>query len=507
MFQNLFPEKFNMIQSKLFILFSLFSIFISILSADAQDTPHISHTTIFGNSPEHAHTDIILYKYSDYITRTEEVIDTFFVDTSGNFSCTFPLKHTQEIFMYLGAYKCFLFAEPDSTHEILLPPPREKTLQDDINPYFKHENISLGVKNPYPNDLNLHIYKFNTIYERFLTKNFQVLLVLRDKSLVDKLERQLDSVFKDYSDPFFDTYSSFRIYTLRHMTYERDMNKTTKKYFINSKPDYYNPPYISLFQMLWQDYILNNHMKELGTDMKQSIIFGKSPTMFKERLDSYVSFRNDTLQELILLQSLYDCFKDPVTFPEQTVRQTLDSVILLTKIPEHITIAQSILSQQNSLQEHDSAPDFTLYTADSLPIKLSAYRGTHVYLGFCRSENLECIQNYKVLQKIQENTKGYLEIILVSYEEDFRTFNDFVKNNSENYNWTFVYGKNNSEIAKKYKVSAMPSFILIDPNGDIELLQAPHPIDNFQQKFAAVYKKWKAKKQKEYKEQQLQRQW
>jgi thioredoxin-related protein len=70
-----------------------------------------------------------------------------------------------------------------------------------------------------------------------------------------------------------------------------------------------------------------------------------------------------------------------------------------------------------------------------------------------------------------------------------------------------VYGADNPEIAEKYRVKGMPSYVLIDPNGDISLLHAPTPEDNFQEKFAEIYLRWRKNESERIKQEQFQRQW
>ncbi len=489
----------------LFFCISISSIYYNVYG---KSTDTLTQTcTITGVALEYAHMNISVFQYSDYFTFTEEKIGTFNVDSIGEFSFSFPLTQTQEIFMYLGIYKCFLFAEPNSTHEIILPPLVQKTLAEELNPFYSPEDISLGVKNPQAHDLNMQIFMFNHIYESFLHEHFQIIFVLRDKRIVDVLEEKIDSVFANYSNPFFTYYKNYRLYALRHMAYQRDRMGVTKNYLLHIPPSYYNPPYMSFVQMVWKDYLTNNYMKKMGIDMRQSIIYGKSPTMFKERMEEYMALRNDTLKELILLQCLHDCFKLPAVFPRQTVLQTLDSLIILSNVPEHKTIAQAIKKKNSLLQESDVAPEFILYNQDSIPISLSKFQGKHVYIGFCRSENIECIQHYKIIEKMNKKTRKYLHVLIISYESDFEKFATFVKNNKKKYNWTFVYGADNPEIAEKYRVKGMPSYVLIDPNGDISLLHAPTPEDNFQEKFAGVYLKWRKNESERIKQEQLQRQW
>lgn len=479
-----------------------------IVSANSNDSiSEIPVSTIMGNAPEYANTEVTLYKYHDYFTKKEVNIGRFTIDSLGEFSWTFPQPHTQEVFMYLGVYKCFLFAEPHAVHDIILPPRQDKTLVEELNPFFVPEDLSLGIKNPEADDLNMLIFKFNHMYETFLQNNFQFIYILRDKRIVDVLEQNVDSVFSHVEHDFFRTYVEYRIFALRHMAYQRDRLRATRNYLLHAEPAYYNPPYMFFFQTLWGNYIVHNHMRKKATDMRHSIVFGKSPTMFKEKLEEYMALRNDTLKELILLQCLDDCFKRPDMFPPQTVMQTLDSVIYLTKIPEHRKIAEAIKAHQFRLQQSDAAPDFILYDQDSVPVRLSQFLGKHVYLGFCRSENIECIMHYRILQNFNRRARRHIHIVIVSYERDFQTFSRFVKQNQRNYNWTFVYGADTPEIAEMYGVRGMPRYVLLDPDGNIEIFDAPTPEDSFQEKFADVYVKWRRFDAERRRQQQIQRQW
>jgi len=446
----------------------------------------LSQTRFFGESIEYANEDVTVYKYTDYFTKSEQIVGTFHIDSSGTFDYTFPIDQTQEIYMYLGIYQCFLFVEPDSSYHILLPPRQDRTLAHELNPYFQHESLSLGIVDPSANDLNMLLFEFNSQFETFITNNFQGIYMFRDKRVVDVLEHKLDSIYAYVENDYFNAYKEYRIYTLRFMAYQRNRIAVTRKYYLDKEAHYYNPTYINLFQLLWKDYLTNNYMKDMGVDMRQSIIYGKSPTMFKQRLEQHMALRNDTLKELILLQCLQDCYRLPEIFPQRTVYQTLDSLILLTKIPEHRIIATNIKKKQRRLQVGDPAPDFTLYNKDSIPIILSQQKGKYVYLTFCRSENFACIQDYKIMSEMNRKTRKHLHIITVSNEKDFESFETFARTNYRQYPWTFVYGGDHPEVTDAYLIKGTPSYVLINPEGKIELIQAPTPIDDFQQKFADI---------------------
>lgn len=441
--------------------------------------------TIIGCNEEYANQTISVYQYSDYFTKNEELIGNFTTDASGYFSFSFECKTTREIYMYLGVYKAFLFVSPGKEYELAMPPYQEKSLAEELNPYYEPIDISLGVINSAPDDINILILSFNSVFETFLSEKGQEVFLYRDKGKVEEFEEQLNKMFSKYTDEFFNVYKNYRIYALRYMVYQRDNLSITRKYYLDHPFYYYNPAYMNLFKMMWKDYLINNHTRDNGKNLKIDIIYGKSPSMFEKTMEKNMAFRNDTLKELFLLQCLDDCLRDPDVFPPAPVYQTLDSVLIVSKIPEHKYIAENIKKKYTQLEFHDEAPYFELYNQDSVLYTLDKFKGKYVYLNFCRSENYACIKDYKVLRKMNEKTKRDLSIVTLSYEKTFEDFRSFRKANPQ-YNWTFLYAGDNPEIGRQYKLRGMPTYMLLDKSGKIEMISAPTPADNFQETFTQM---------------------
>ncbi|MCL2329049.1 MAG: redoxin domain-containing protein [Bacteroidetes bacterium] len=442
--------------------------------------------TIQGTAPDYANQTIIVYTYSDYFTKLEEKLTSFTVDAQGNFSASFPCAAVNEIFMYLGVYKCFVYAVPNKKMELLLPPLIEKDLIDEFNPYFKHEDLSIGVLNDSDGGLNELLLDFTSEFSTFVENNFQALYQLHEKRYVDTLAYRLNDIFAPHKgNVFFENYKNYELNRLRYMVYMRDPMAVTRRYYLNKPILYNNAAYMDLFQQMWRNYLLNNHLKGMGKDMKTAIIYGKSPHMFAEVMEKQIAFRNDTLKELLLLQCLDDCFKMPDVFPPRTVKQTLDSLMLITKVPEHKQIAQNIWRKRNVLAVGDTITDFWLVNKDSVPFNLEKFKGKYVYINYCRSDNYACVQDYRVMQEMNKKTKRDLHIVTLSAEKNFEAFQEFVSANPQ-YNWTFLYVADHPEVLQAYRLKAMPSYMLLDPDGNLVLRSAPTPLDNFQQKFADI---------------------
>ena len=71
---------------------------------------------------------------------------------------------------------------------------------------------------------------------------------------------------------------------------------------------------------------------------------------------------------------------------------------------------------------------------------------------------------------LYENYKKMVEFVSISTDEHRIQMDEFLDRNP-NYKWTFLFGGQDIQLKNDYKVTSLPSYILIDPNGNV--LQAP----------------------------------
>jgi peroxiredoxin len=444
---------------------------------------------IKGSCPDYKSYKLIFYRYSDLISMKELKLVECTTDSSGNFECSVEIPFTCQVFVYLGYYKGFFFAEPKKTYELVFPPLKEKSMVDDLNPFFTEEQFNIGIKNAKENELNYLIASLNTIYDPFLAENFNYLYVSSDVQLVDSLQKTTFQKFAGIKNQFFNDYMKYKFNYLRHFTYDRDRNFATKKYFSGKPVLYQNPAYMEFFNQLWGKYFTYLGINDkMGERMMSNIIYSKSPTELSKTLNTNMALRDDSLRELVMLKGLSDCLQKPDLYPVQSVNQTLDSIAKTSKIAEHRDIAMNILLKEKKLNQLDSAIDFTLKKVNGETVSLSDFRGKYVYLNFGRSENYACQKEYRLLKEIQDKKVNGLEIITVSSDQDTATFNDYVKSNPQ-YSWTFLFDDKRS-VTSKYGIRILPSYIIIDPDGKIAMIPAISPQQNFLLYFAQI-QKWR----------------
>ena len=102
--------------------------------------------SVFGDSPDYAGTEIVLFKYSDQISGAEFELARTWVHSDGSFRLEFNISETEFVFSYLGIYKVHLFAEPGQSYEVILPPREDKQTRELLNPYFEPVIVHLALK-------------------------------------------------------------------------------------------------------------------------------------------------------------------------------------------------------------------------------------------------------------------------------------------------------------------------------------------------------------------------
>ncbi len=142
-----------------------------------------------------------------------------------------------------------------------------------------------------------------------------------------------------------------------------------------------------------------------------------------------------------------------------------------------------LLSPLHAASVQGKAPNFTLKSNSGKNVKLSELRGQVVLLNFWASWCGPCRQEMPLLEKMQRRYSSLgFTVLGVNVEEDPRKAKTLLKDISVSF--PILFDTRNT-VSKQYKVSAMPSTVMIDRNGNMRYLHKGYkPGDE------AQYKKW-----------------
>jgi len=195
-----------------------------------------------------------------------------------------------------------------------------------------------------------------------------------------------------------------------------------------------------------------------------------------------MALANDTLKELVILKACYDeCFAQNI--PYRAVKQTLDSLVILSKIDKHKEIARDIIEITMHLRSGYPAPDFELLDLDGMHYDIKSYKGKFIYLNFCTDWSYACKEEFSLLKNIYKNHSDVLEIVSITPKQDYHKLSEYFK--QHDYNWPLRY-VNNDSVFINYNVRVYPMYYLIDPYGILTLSPAPTPNEKFEWRFFKI---------------------
>ena len=140
---------------------------------------------------------------SDMITGVQDTLGVLEVRKDGSFSISFPVPGTMEVDLFPGIYKLYLYVIPGRSYRLRLPPRKDKTISDVLNPYFRAEEHPWLPETDTAGELNHLILRFEEMYTPLFYRHAtMVALQARDTTLRDFMQAVCDS-FATVTDPFF----------------------------------------------------------------------------------------------------------------------------------------------------------------------------------------------------------------------------------------------------------------------------------------------------------------
>lgn len=437
--------------------------------------------SVQGQAPSYAGGEITFYQYTDYITRDTIHLAHSSFDSTGYFSCTFPVKQTGKVFTELGAYRGYFFVEPGTKYELALPEKKEKTQAQKLNPFFEGIPVHLGIEREGPQKLNYKIYRFSAAYEDVVNKNLENIRGLARRR--DSVLRHLDTIVTG-NHPFFKNYKKYTLAGLM-LPLGKAPENIKKKYFAGQPLLYNNPAYMETFSTLYDDYLMDlfsDHGNRLYWIINGLGSYSKLDSLCRK--DTLLT-ANDSLRELVTIHALNQAYHDE-RFSRKAVRDMLRTLASQSSITEHKQMAERMHQREHILSAGKPAPSFCLYDADSNRVCLDDYRDQYIYLGFCNSKNYSCIRHYKLLENLQKKHRRHFRIIIISSNR-FKSMKRYVQHHD--YSFTFLHDGGNDKLLRDYRVENMPAYYFIEPGGKLSIAPAPPPSENIEER---IYRRMKA---------------
>lgn len=446
-----------------------------LLSLPAIDT-YATH--VYGTAKEYANSELIFYRYQDRITYIKEEVFRLKIDSEGKFEADFGVDMVTYIFAEFGIYYVYFYAEPNGNYELILPEYIEKTDGDLFNPYFQPTEMQLGIKGMKNTDLNYLIMDFDYYYNRYFDLKMEELYINGLKSDVDTFINNINARYKKYDNPYFQQYRRYRMAALKNMATKSEYESAlVYSYYSNKDILYDNPAYMDLFNSIYHNYFDNYLVSPGGADLYRVITYGHSISLLHKLIGSNPKHKRKQFRELVMLKGINDAFGND-NLQWLPLLLTLDSLYITTEYPIHQQIAQNIADNSLTMAKGTVALPFELPDTLGNMMSLTDFRGKYLYLQFANTQSYSSAAEFDVLKRIYDRYKGLCLFVTILTDTDKDKAKKFIA--SKSLNWTFLFAKANDKVLSDYKVSAFPTYYLIDPYGMLVMSPAPSPTENFE---------------------------
>ncbi len=433
---------------------------------------------IYGRNASYANSKIEIKYHADVFTYSEKHIAEFVVDAEGNFSVKLDIDETNLVFLPLGMYKAFLYVEPGKEYEIKLPPKKELTPVQKLNPFFEKEELLIGVANADASDLNILIRKLDDKVDPFINQNFHKIYRRKDKSVGIQFSAQLKEDHKAVANNYFQDYLNYRLGFLEYLAYPTSFRKIEEKYFENKEIKLNNSAYTSLYKKQYGNFLTGFFSQKESSELKTALKSESSYRDIHELMRNYPAYKNVQFRELIIATSVFDAF----TRKFYSRKKSLE---ILTDLKNHstndynINLCTNYITKITHLQKNYPAPAFSI--GDH---QLANYKEKYLYLNFCNTESYPCVQDFKEMKKLKKQFGEHVEFLSIACDWDVTKFLQFTSKNK--LDWPIIHIGDQQNLIGAYGVKAYPTYILIDSKGNIVKAPAQGPKENIQLEFIKI---------------------
>jgi peroxiredoxin len=435
-----------------------------------------ANVTISGTDSAYAGTQVEFVMYADQISNSELTLGITSFARDGSFSLSFELKETGYVFAYIGIYRIFLFAEPDSEYSVVLPPRSDKQPGDLLNPYFTPVDVHLATTNFEDDELNTLIRMFNDAYLPYYNKHIMAIRNKEDFSDLDKDIARMDKPFEYSKNKYFNEYRWYQYGRLRYLAVQQKSKSISGEYFRGRPVLLSNPAYMELFNKVYEKYFHHFERTEEGKGLGEAIGDGDLNRLRKLLAKDDV-LGDSGLLDLVILKGLHDEFYND-KYSRSALLEILNQMISGNKFPALTDVAENIRIKTTRLLTGFEPPEFELYDRDSNLISLRNFRGKYVYLNFCSCFSYTCLNEFKMISSLYAKHKDILEVVTIIVDNDKDVINSFL--DRSNYSWVFLHYGHQSAVIKDYDIRAFPTYYLIDREGKLVISPAPAAGDEFE---------------------------
>jgi thiol-disulfide isomerase/thioredoxin len=224
-----------------------------------------------------------------------------------------------------------------------------------------------------------------------------------------------------------------------------------------------------LFSNQYQDIVVLNFYENVKADE------GNPNLSAKNALPQIKALKSQSIKNRLIENLSYD-----INIENQSYHQVYQEFLSITNDPKLKQKLTANYNAANALKPGNIAPGFNYENRKGGKTSLENLRGKYIYIDLWATWCSPCREQIPFLQKVEEQYKGKnIEFVSISIDamKDQPKWSKFVVEKQLGGIQLLAENEWESKIIKDYSVQGVPTFILIDPDGNIVTARAPKPSD------------------------------
>ncbi|MBP1672397.1 MAG: TlpA family protein disulfide reductase [Bacteroidetes bacterium] len=362
---------------------------------------------------------------------------------------------------------------------------------------FLGPNYDLNIKTTFPENLDTPIIEFSGKgeIENNMLQNIMQSIDQIDYEYLDKIDKNqiityIDSIFNQFSssfekmikgknlDPNFvnfqNKYCKFKAATLKLILGLQNGIDDPRFYNFIDSLELDNAQYLAIpdFRMFIQYYtekLLNDQLVDMNDTIK-----AKPEVWITKKLKVISTFENVKIKEYLYFSAIKQVIEYEGLEGFELCRSTYEKELKNDTYRDQIKL---MLNKKMDLAKGKPAFDFTCYDTNDKEVHLSDFKGKVIYLDFWATWCTPCKEEKPYFVELSKQYKNK-EIVFISLSLDDPDKFDEWKKMTQNEK-SIVHLRTHTgwdpKLVEKFQLISIPTFMLIDANGNFIDATAPRP--------------------------------
>jgi peroxiredoxin len=458
-------------------LFLLLLCSLALINAQAVKIPVSGVAEGFPNS------ELYFVVHHDEFTRTPHIMAEASTDGEGRFAATLDLESSRLITVYVSSWSAAFYVEAGRSYTIRLAKPQPRTAKR-----FANNPLEVFFTDLASDDPNAVMAAFTMRYDALFGDLALDLAVRLGKGSTEALrpdsaayeEVDLNLRFTQLADSMYAMLSPvsdpFTHDLLRGALGQLDLALGQQKAHIDSvwlgeAPDVNNPEMVALFYAMHAHALESNDVNEQGF---LAAIERSDVALAREALQRYLYLRTDEERLLFMVMMAQQ-------FAERSSQARVQAMAFLERIQSEgegdvHALAGRMRGElgRGTTKAIPFFPDLTLMNHVGDRVKLREMEGEWIYLSVVLLNSPGCERELGVMENLVKKfgrEVRFVTLIIDGTDEAMRNY----LSKHRNREWEFLQGTHHPVLRHDLRISTVPCFFLIGPDGRLVADYTPSP--------------------------------